>query len=455
MPRRIAIVGAGFCGTVLAAHLLRQSPATATSIHLFERGAAMGRGLAYAARDWPYLLNVPAGRLSVDSTDPLQFLRFAQRTRPHADAEDFLPRELYGDYLQEVLAQAERDAPAQVRLTRTLAEVTRISRSGSAFDIEINGGDAWIADYVVLAVGDPPPPIASWAHGVHDHPAYHVDPWRHPRTLDSTKVVVIVGSGLTMADVALSLSDSVEGAPRMVSISRHGLLPLPQTVFRSSALSAHAIPELTRAKSMRKLTAIIRQTIDAFEEEGGDWREVVTVVRHWVPTLWCQLPDVERRRFVRHVRAYWDVHRHRMPPQLSSRLESLRATGQLEVSAGRIVNMVPQGSRVSVTWRHRGGNSLRSVLADAVVNATGPKHSIKDTRDPLLRSLHGTGLICPDELELGLHTTANGRCVGADGSSHAPLYYLGPMLRARHWEATAATELRDHAEKLAIHLMTD
>jgi len=26
------------------------------------------------------------------------------------------------------------------------------------------------------------------------------------------------------------------------------------------------------------------------------------------------------------------------------------------------------------------------------------------------------------------------------------------MLRADHWEATAATELRDHAEKLAAHL---
>ena len=455
MPRRIAIVGAGFSGTVLAAHLLRQSSATGTSIHLFERSGAMGRGLAYAARDRPYLLNVPAGRLSVDSKDPSQFLRFAQRTRPHADAEDFLPRELYGDYLQEVLRQAEQDAPSQVRLTRTFAEVTHISRSGAAFYIDIKGGETSIVDHVVLAVGDPPSPIASWAHDVHDHPAYYADPWRHPRTLDSNKVVVIVGSGLTMADVALSLGDDAESAPRIVSISRHGLLPLPQTVFRSNALPAHSIPELENAKSIRELTSAIRKMIGAFAEEGGDWREVLTVIRHWVPTLWRQLSDVERRRFVRHVRAYWDVHRHRMPPQLSSRLDSLRDMGKLEVSAGRIVNVVPQGSRLSVTWRSRGGESMRNALADAVVNATGPKNSIKDTPDPLLRSMHGAGLICQDELELGLRTTANGRCVAADGSSDASLYYLGPMLRAGHWEATAATELRDHAEKLARYLDED
>jgi uncharacterized NAD(P)/FAD-binding protein YdhS len=451
-PRQIAIVGAGFSGTVLAAHLLRQSSATTTSIHLFERSAAMGRGLAYAARDRPYLLNVPAGRLSVDSKDPLQFLRFAQRTQPKADAEDFLPRQLYGDYLQDVLLQAERDAPAQVRLTRTFAEVARISRNGEAFDVEINGGEKSIVDHVVLAVGDPPPPIASWAQGVHDHPAYHADPWRHPRTLDSNKVVVIIGSGLTMADVALSLNDNAESAPRIVSISRHGLLPLPQTVFRSSVLPAEAITELTSAKSTRELMSAIRKMTCALAEQGGDWREMLTVVRHWVPTLWRQLSDVERRRFVRHVRAYWDVHRHRMPPQLSSRLDALRASGKLEVTSGRIVNIAAQGSRLSVTWRCRGGESTRSVLADAVINATGPKHSMKDTPDPLLRSMHGSGLICEDELALGLRTTANGRCVAADGTSVAPLYYLGPMLRAGHWEATAATELRDHAEELARHL---
>jgi uncharacterized NAD(P)/FAD-binding protein YdhS len=196
----------------------------------------------------------------------------------------------------------------------------------------------------------------------------------------------------------------------------------------------------------------MRKAIGAFAEQGGDWREVLAVVRHWVPTLWRQLPGAEKRRFVRHVRAYWDVHRHRMPPQLSSRLDALRAGGRLEVNAGRIVDVAAQGPRLSVTWQCRGGEATRTVVADAVINATGPKHSVKDTPDPLLRSLHDAGLICQDELELGLRTSANGRCVAADGTSSASLYYLGPMLRAGHWEATAAAELREHAEGLARHL---
>src|SRR6202011_1113504 len=126
MPNSIAIVGAGFCGTVMAANLLRRPPMNIAEIVLIERGPAMGRGVAYAVRDCPYLLNVPAGRLSADSQDPLQFLRFAQRTMPDTDAEDFLPRELYGNYLQEMLQQAERYALPQIRLTRIYGEVTSI-----------------------------------------------------------------------------------------------------------------------------------------------------------------------------------------------------------------------------------------------------------------------------------------------------------------------------------------
>src|ERR1700730_16454465 len=128
MRKPMVIVGGGFCGTVLAANLLRRPPADSTDIVLIERGAAMGRGVAYTAHDFPYPLNVPAGRLSAGSEDPLQFLRFARQSLPDADAEDFLPRALYGDYLQDALLQAERSAPSYVRLTRVFGEVRCIAR---------------------------------------------------------------------------------------------------------------------------------------------------------------------------------------------------------------------------------------------------------------------------------------------------------------------------------------
>jgi uncharacterized NAD(P)/FAD-binding protein YdhS len=124
----------------------------------------------------------------------------------------------------------------------------------------------------------------------------------------------------------------------------------------------------------------------------------------------------------------------------------------LTIGAGRILAMESQGEQLRVTWRPRGGATAQSSVVDAVINATGPDYSLKQSRSGLLRALHDDGLISADPLNLGLRTTASGACIGADGRPSERLFYLGPMLRAGHWEATAVAELRLHAEGLANHL---
>jgi uncharacterized NAD(P)/FAD-binding protein YdhS len=449
---RIAIIGAGFCGTVLAAALLRRPPADVAEIVLVERGPAMGRGLAYAVRECPYLLNVPAGRLSVDAKDPLQFLRFAQRTLPGADAEEFLPRQLYGDYLQDVLDRTERDSVPRVKLTRVFGEVKNLSRrDGGLLALEFAGRDTLHASRVILALGNPPPPVLRWAEAVPNHPAYFDDPWIPPAHLSSEHSALIVGNGLTMADVAFSLTRDAGRAPRLVTISRRGLLPLPQSTFRASAVQGSA-EFFSGAASIRQILAASRALAREVERLGGDWREVVTFIRNVAPTVWRRLPEAERRRFVRHLQSHWDVHRHRLPPQMAAHMDTLRRSGMLEINAGRIHRLEPDGDRLRVTWQRRGAERPEAFVVDAVVNATGPDYALKRSRNPLLQALHTAGWISEDSLDLGLRTTARGACVGADGRSDERLFYLGPMLRADHWEATAATELRNHADHLAGYL---
>src|ERR1700679_1510668 len=237
MHNTLVIVGGGFCGTVLAVNLLRRPPAAATDIVLVERGAAMGRGVAYAAREFPYLLNVPAARVSADSQAPFQFLRFAQRHIPEADGEDFLPRELYGDYLQDLLLQAERAAPAGIRLVRLFDEVRHGARGGAAkpFAVEFNDRAPIMADRVILALGNPPPPLQPWAAAIRDHGGYRHDPWGLPKTLSAEHSVLIVGNGLTMADAAAALTQDASRAPMLHTISRRGLVSFPQATFRPSS----------------------------------------------------------------------------------------------------------------------------------------------------------------------------------------------------------------------------
>ena len=457
MRNTIVIVGGGFCGTVLAANLLRRPPADPTDLVLIERGTTVGRGVAYAALAFPYLLNVPAGRLSAASEDPLQFLRFAQRSLPDADGEDFLPRALYGDYLQHALLQAEQSAPPHVRLTQVFGEVRSIARRDGEKPLlaVIADREAIPANRIILAPGNPPPALLPWAEEVRNHRAYVHDPWTLPKTLGAEHTVLIVGNGLTMADVALALSGDPDRTPRLATISRHGLMPQTQTTFRPSAVQGDGEALLARAKSIRQVLSATRELAREVLHLGGDWREVVTFVRTLAPRIWRRLPQPEQRRFVRHLQCYWDVHRHRLPPALSMRVEYLRRSGKLQINAGRIDRLVPLREQLRVLWRPRGAESAAELVVDAVINATGPDYAINRSVDPLIVSLRDDGLIAPDGLNLGLRTTAHGACVAVavDGHAGEDLYYLGPLLRATHWEATAATELRNHAEQMARHLV--
>lgn len=155
---------------------------------------------------------------------------------------------------------------------------------------------------------------------------------------------------------------------------------------------------------------------------------------------------------MRHVQGYWDVHRHRLPARLAAHVEALSRSGRLDIRAGRIERAVPDGRRLRVTWRSRGIGREESLVVDAVINATGPDFMLERSGNPLLKSLRSAGMICEDALGLGLVTTAQHACVAADGMVSEGLFYLGPMLRASHWESTAASELRNHAEQLARHL---
>src|SRR6185295_5785823 len=198
--RTVAIVGAGFSGTVLTANLLRRSLPGPTRIVLIERSGTFARGVAYADHEHPYLLNVPAARMSASAEDPLQFLRFAQRRDPLTSGEDFLPRSLYGDYLVEMLLAAELAAPKHVRLERLHGEVSAIERPDRTAPLQVllASGERIVADDVVLASGNPPPAPLRIMQAVEASGRFQADPWSKQQPLRAAETVLVVGSGLTM-----------------------------------------------------------------------------------------------------------------------------------------------------------------------------------------------------------------------------------------------------------------
>jgi uncharacterized NAD(P)/FAD-binding protein YdhS len=451
----IVIVGGGFCGTIVAANLLRRPPPGPTRIVLVEREDSVGRGVAYARRSFPYLLNVPAGRMSATSAAPREFFEFVARRIPKATPEDFLPRALYGDYLEEVLLAAELSAPRHVRLTTWQGAVRNVRRLERhlPLQVELDDGRTLTADDVVLAVGNPRPAPLAGSKAIDGHPGYVADPWTHHLPFSRREVVLVVGTGLTMADLVNRASADPATTPTIHALSRHGLVPPRQTAFRPEAFKGDGNALLlAAATSLRGLTHSVRLLAAEAERLGGDWREAVTFVRNMAPTIWQRLPERDKVRFLRHLRAHWDVHRHRLPSELVKRIEALRASERLHIHAGRIQGFEARGERIVVTFRPRHSREQRSLEVDRVVNCTGPDYAIGRSTDPLWRNLVQCGLCVPDALGLGLRTGPQGVVIDADGWAGPHLFYVGPMLRADHWEATAAAELRVHAEQLAARL---
>jgi uncharacterized NAD(P)/FAD-binding protein YdhS len=453
--RTIAIVGGGFSGTVLATALMRQPPAHAVRIVLIERAEQVGRGVAYRQSAHQPLLNVPAERMSADPADPLQFVRFAQQRQPGCSAHQYLPRGLYGEYLQDQLQQAANSAPAHVHWQRLHAEARALHRIDTAapYLLELSGDQHVLADQVVLACGDPPPPHDALA----DEGVYYTDPHSDHALRSGCDHLLLIGSGLTMADVAIAAA-SVNPRIRIDAISRHGLLPAVQSaasthgagfVAPGRPFSAYLAADAIGA---RALLRAFRALLHDLAQAGGDWRDAVNAVRLEVPALWQRLGAAERARFLRHLRVHWDVHRHRMPPDIGARLDQLRRAGTVRIHAGHIVRLERSGAALRVQWRPRGQQRVSELSVQRVINCAGTDRRLRSTRDPLMQQLMADGLVAADALGLGWRTGANGALIDRDGRTAERLFYIGPMLRATYWEATAVGELRVHAQRLAAAL---
>jgi len=454
--RTIAIIGAGFSGTATAVHLLRRAR-TPVRILLLDDQRGRAAGLAYTPGQQDCLLNVPAGQMSLDASMPGELVDFAERQGLRVGTQDFLSRALYGRYLCDALDHAAESAGMECsRLCGRVTRLAQLHNRARSWRIDLEDGHVILADEVVLATGNPGPAQMTALHAIRGTSWYVHDPWTswpQERPERAPRRVLLLGTGLTMADVALRLALRGPEPPEILALSRRGRLPQPQTAFDRATLLADAVATVRAAGgSLRRLVRVVHTLSRQVAGVGGDWREVVNAVRKIAPELWAGLNFEDRRRFLRHVRPMWDVHRHRLPPVAAGELRRLQTAGKLIVRAGVIESAGITPAGIEVVWRPRGTQQRQRVVVGRIFNCTGPDYSPARSDNALVQSLLSNGLIAPDPLELGIRVTAEGEVVGADGRITKGLYYIGPWLRARDWESTAVPELREHARRLAERL---
>jgi uncharacterized NAD(P)/FAD-binding protein YdhS len=294
---------------------------------------------------------------------------------------------------------------------------------------------------VVLAIGQfPPAPLRVAA----DAACYVDDPWSPAALapLASGEQAVLVGTGLTAVDVAVAMLEA-SPAGRVHLVSRRAQLPAAQ---REGAGYPDWLDPATAPVRVSQLLRLIRGEVRSAGD--ADWRAVVDALKPHVSVLWARLPLVERRRFLRHARSYWEAHRNRLPPPTAEKVARWRAEGRLVIHAGRLREVADGPAGTEAVIALRAGGEWRGPVA-RVVNCTGPDTQYRQINHPLVLDLIGTGLARPDPLGLGLDVAPDGRLKDEDGMAERPLYTLGWPRQGQLWDATTVPSLREQAREVA------
>lgn len=324
------------------------------------------------------------------------------------------------------------------------AAVTGVERRAGRWLILDDRGGVTEADIVAIATSHPPPAAPGrLASRLAAHPRFIADTTK-PGALEVIRPhdrVLVIGNGLTAADVIASLAERGHHGP-VTAISRRGLrsrghAPMPQQLFGDFVSDA--------THSAVSLLTGIRTAIKAAKAEGISWHGVIDQVRAQGYDLWQALPVVERRRLVRHLRPYWDVHRFRIAPQVEAVLDAAIASGRLDILAGSVADARIEGEFILCILQPRHQRQPLEGRYDAVVVTTGPAHGGILETQPWLAALAASGHLSLDPTGLGLACTERSEAIGPSGKVDPSLLISGPLARGTFGELMGLPQVTEHA----------
>jgi uncharacterized NAD(P)/FAD-binding protein YdhS len=453
-PPRIVIIGGGFSGAVVALNLLNRLRRGCASIVIIEPRPTLGAGLAYSAADPAHRVNVPASRLLVLAEAPGAFEAWfrdsgASAQDPEALLEDgraYPRRAVFGGYVDGLLRDAigAPDAPAFAHIK---CRAVRAISSGGQYLVDLETGETVVGDVLVLAVSHPSPSVPGPFRPLAEHAKFIADPWV-PNALGVISQhdrVLIIGTALSTADVIASLKDSGH-IGKIVAISRRGLVSRLRKMQQKEIFGDFASKP---SRTALALLRAVRGTVAKAEASGSSWGAVMDAARAQGLTIWTALPPAEKRRFLRHVRPFWDVHRYQVAPQLAAITDAQCAAGKLAIRAARLQMADFRDDKFHVRLKYREASAPETEVFDAVVNCTGPAHGTVMETNPVLASLGAAGLLRADPYGLGVDTDFSARVLGSDGQAIPDIFVAGPLARAAFGELMGLPQVSEHAALVA------
>ena len=441
---KIAIIGSGVSGSLLAINLIKKHRGEKLMIYMIEKDYdRFNKGVAYSTMEMSHLLNVRAAGMSIYKDEPMHFKNWLNKNNYGYGANDFVPRRIFADYVSSEFEKVVASKNDDVYLTVMSDEVVDIDLNGYSV-VKLKSGTALLVDIAVLALGHiSVSEIDTLKYsGIHK---YFRTPWDNSiyDKIQQTDNVLLIGSGLTTDDVILSLTKR-KHAGKIYSLSRSGLQPVAHEIIEPYP----AFGDELLGQDINTMFSIFRKHLKLAKNP----RSVVDALRPHSQKIWKSLSQTDKSRFLRHLNKYWNVIRHRMPESTYETLSKLEKNGTLDFITGRITSIIDDGGDIKVTYFNKVIGTETELRVDAIVNCIGPESNYKRIAMPLIKNLLEKGII--KQNETGISIKASDWCViGNDNQVQTGLLAIGPLLKGELFESTAVPELKVQSDELADYIL--
>ena len=466
--RTIAIIGGGFSGLSVVLHLVDGIRAglckTQLEIVIVEKDQLLGVG--FGTKDPCHPLNVRTINMGAFAEHPDHFYQWLLENKNLWKSQDaffsnlniapfaFVPRKLYGIYLNDLFLQADETAKkngSQIKIVKGEA-VSLQEVNGNRFRVNLRNGETLDSDYVVLAASVSPIKSLGFENDLLlQNRRYVRNIWaffgenKAALPLDQHDTVCILGSGLTAIDTILSLHNR-KYPGKIIIVSRSGKFPETHVAEASRMINLEFkhYPKSCR-ELLREMRRLSKQYI-----KNGNWRDFADSLRPHITKLWQHLDVKSKKQFLRHLFSFWNHHRHRMSPGSKAVVDKMMEEGRLLIVRGKVLDVVAEKEKLNVKFLSTDTNANQTVSARYVFNCTGPDYLIKNRNDILFDQLLKQGFIEPDELGLGLKTKEH---VQLEGKNGGKMYAIGSLLFGERLETIAVPELRNQANSIAKSIL--
>jgi uncharacterized NAD(P)/FAD-binding protein YdhS len=441
MTPTIAIVGGGISGTLTVLNCVKQSKIP-LKIIWFDAKNQFCKGLAYSTSNLHHLLNVRAGNMSIFADEPNHFTDWLTQNHPHYKASDFVPRKLFGEYVNDTF-EVLRNSNELVSISKITEEVVDIKTIDDVF--ELKASNTYKAQKVVLALGNflPEHPRSISKAFIESENyfqnAFHTKLSEKALTKND---VTIIGSGLTMIDALILLHyNSFSGQIHI--ISPHAFIP--QSHMETNSPSAKPFLEKNKSYGLLELFSLVNKQFKAAKNENLNTQNIIDVMRPHLQSIWLNFSLLEKYQFLSHLRHKWGVARHRAPNQSMDVFNQLINSGTIKLIKGRVFNIETKDKSFEISYKNSESNDL-TFKTDLIINCTGPQSNYNEIPSLLVQNLIKNNIIEPDSINYGINASKNGEI-------SPNVYTIGPPLKGILWESTAIPEIRLQAKELASKII--